>query len=56
MRGEYSRFEKFEFMQLVCSTCEKSVTIVTMKKPKFPLEVKAGAVRVKIYNVSTPAP
>ncbi|MCE0483119.1 MAG: tyrosine-type recombinase/integrase [Methylacidiphilales bacterium] len=25
-----------------------------MKKPKFPLEVKAGAVRVKIYNVSTP--
>jgi hypothetical protein len=26
-----------------------------VKKPKFPLEVKAGAVRVKIYNVSTPA-
>jgi integrase len=25
-----------------------------MRKPKFPLEVKAGAVRVKIYNVSTP--
>jgi integrase len=25
-----------------------------MKKEKFPLEVKAGAVRVKIYNVSTP--
>ena len=25
-----------------------------MRKPKFPLEVKAGAVRVKIYNASTP--
>ena len=25
-----------------------------MKKPKFPLEVKAGAVHVKIYNASTP--
>jgi integrase len=25
-----------------------------MRKPKFPLEVKSGAVRVKIYNASTP--
>jgi len=30
------------------------VTFVTMKKESFPLEVKAGSVCVKIYNVSTP--
>ena len=30
------------------------VTFVTMKKPTYPMEIKAGSSRVKIYRVVEP--